>query len=144
VGDVTPCPVLSAPPSFVVVDSVSPIVYEKIIEFKLFGNGVYYTNSLILLLTNMLCSNRHRQKGFNSIFLSYKMWAAGWGGDSDGRVHNRRLQQLAQGSPPSLPPALRAGSNDFFSDDGFVLALFGIRRHVVQVNTTERDALLSL
>ena len=37
------------------------ILYEKGIEFKLSGNEFYYTNSLILLVENMLCSRLHSQ-----------------------------------------------------------------------------------
>ena len=36
---------------------------------NLSGNEVYSTNSLILLVKNMLCSRLHGQKGFNSISL---------------------------------------------------------------------------
>ena len=41
-----------------------PIIYEKVIKLKLSGNEVYYTKSLILLVTNMLCSKLHCQKVF--------------------------------------------------------------------------------
>ena len=47
-------------------------LYEKGIKLKRSGNDVYYTNSLILLVKNMLCSKLHRQNGFNSIPCSYK------------------------------------------------------------------------
>ena len=41
------------------------ILYEKRIELKLSGNEVSYTDSLTLLVTNMLCSKLHCQKGFD-------------------------------------------------------------------------------
>ena len=44
------------------------------------GNEVCYTNSLILLVKNMLCSKLHRQKGFNGIPFSYKIQGLGVGG----------------------------------------------------------------
>ena len=37
---------------------------------SLSSNEVYYRNSLILLVTNMLCSRHHCQNGFNLIVLS--------------------------------------------------------------------------
>jgi hypothetical protein len=37
------------------------------------GNEVCSTNSLILLVKNMLYSNLHCQKGFNLILFSYKI-----------------------------------------------------------------------
>ena len=33
------------------------------------GNAVYYTNSFILLVKNMLCGQLHYQKGFNFLFI---------------------------------------------------------------------------
>jgi len=38
------------------------------------GNEVYYTNSLILLVKNMLFSKLHCQKGFNLNPFSYKIF----------------------------------------------------------------------
>ena len=40
------------------------------------GDEVDYTNSLILLVKNMLCSKLHDQKGLNSISFSYQFEAA--------------------------------------------------------------------
>ena len=40
------------------------------------GDKVYYTNSLTLLVKNMLCSKLHDQKSLNSISFSYKFEAA--------------------------------------------------------------------
>ena len=37
------------------------------------GNEVYFTNSLILLAKNMLCSKLHRQQSFNLILFSRKI-----------------------------------------------------------------------
>ena len=37
------------------------------------GDEVYYTNSLISLVKNMLCSRLHCQKGFNLIPFLYKI-----------------------------------------------------------------------
>ena len=43
-----------------------------------FGNEVYYTNSLILLSKNMLCSKLHRQKDLNSVLFSYEIGCTFW------------------------------------------------------------------
>ena len=40
---------------------------------NLSGNEVYHTNSLILLVQNMLCSKLHCQKGCNLIRFSYEI-----------------------------------------------------------------------
>ena len=37
------------------------------------GNEVYYTNSLVLLVKNMLCSKLHYQKYFELIVFLYKI-----------------------------------------------------------------------
>ena len=44
---------------------------KREIYLNLSGNEVYYRNSLILPVKNMLCSELHRQKGFNLILFSY-------------------------------------------------------------------------
>ena len=38
------------------------LLYEKAFRFKLSGNEVDHTNSLILLVKNVLCSKLHHQK----------------------------------------------------------------------------------
>ena len=48
-------------------------LYETKIKFNLFGNEVYYTNSLTLLVKNMLCSKVRCQKAFNLILISYEI-----------------------------------------------------------------------
>ena len=40
---------------------------------NLSGIEVYYANSLMLLVKNMLCNKRHCQKGFSAILFSYKI-----------------------------------------------------------------------
>ena len=45
---------------------------ERVLYQNLSGNEVYYINSLILLVKNVLCSNLRYQKGFNLIAFSYK------------------------------------------------------------------------
>ena len=42
-------------------------------NLELFGNAVDYTNSLMLLIKNMLCSKLHYQKGFDVILFSHKI-----------------------------------------------------------------------
>jgi len=49
------------------------ILYEKKIQSKLSGNKFFYTNSLISLAKNMLCSKFHCQKAFYLIPFSYKI-----------------------------------------------------------------------
>ena len=56
---------------------------KRDLNSNLSGNQVYYTNSLLLLVKNMLCSKLYRQKGFNLNPFSYKMLSAG-GGDAGG------------------------------------------------------------
>ena len=46
------------------------MLYKKRIESSLSSDEVDYTRSSILLVKNMLCTNLHRQKGFNSILFS--------------------------------------------------------------------------
>jgi len=46
---------------------------KRELNLNLSGNEVYYTNSLILLVKNMLCSKLHYQKGFNLNPFSYKI-----------------------------------------------------------------------
>ena len=43
---------------------------KRILDQKRSGNEVYFTNSSILLVKNMLCSNLHCRKGFDLIILS--------------------------------------------------------------------------
>ena len=50
---------------------MSRIVYEKIITLNLSGNEVYYTDSLMLSVKNIVCSKLHCQKGINPILCSY-------------------------------------------------------------------------
>jgi len=45
---------------------------EKAFKLKLSGNEVYYTNALLLLIKNMLCSKLHCQKGFELKLFLYK------------------------------------------------------------------------
>ena len=40
-------------------------IMKRELDSNLYGNEVCYTNSLILLVKNLLCSRLHRQKGFN-------------------------------------------------------------------------------
>ena len=50
------------------------VVYlKRELNSILSSDGVYYTNPLILLIKNMLCSKNHCQKGFNPIPFSYKV-----------------------------------------------------------------------
>ena len=49
------------------------ILYEKEITLNLFSNEVYNTNSPILLVQNMLCSELHCQKSLNLISFSYEV-----------------------------------------------------------------------
>ena len=46
---------------------------KRDLNLNLYGNEIYYTNYLILLVKNMLCSKILCQKGFNSILFSYKI-----------------------------------------------------------------------
>ena len=41
---------------------VLQMLYEKLFNFKISGNEVYYTNLLSLLIKMMLCSKLHCQK----------------------------------------------------------------------------------
>ena len=50
------------------------ISHERGIKWKSFSNEVHHTNSSILLLKNMLCSNLDCQKGFDAISFSYEIW----------------------------------------------------------------------
>ena len=52
---------------------VAGILYGKTIELNLSGNEVDYSNYLILLVKNMLCSKHHCQKGVDFIVFSYKI-----------------------------------------------------------------------
>jgi len=54
-------------------------LYEKGFKLQLFGNEVYYTNSLLLLVQNMLCSKLHYQKDFNLKAFSCKISIVGFG-----------------------------------------------------------------
>ena len=45
---------------------------RSVCNSHLSGNEVYYTNHLILLVKNMLCSEHHCQKGFNLILFSFR------------------------------------------------------------------------
>jgi hypothetical protein len=45
---------------------------KRKLDVKLSGNEIYYPDSLILLVKNMLCSKLRCQKGFNSIPFSCK------------------------------------------------------------------------
>ena len=56
----------------------SRISHEKGIKSKLSGDEVYYTNSFMLLVTNMLCSNFHCRRCLSLIHFSYQI--AGGGG----------------------------------------------------------------
>ena len=47
--------------------AIRAILYKKRIELKRFGNEVYYTNSAILLVKNMLCGEINWPKVFNFI-----------------------------------------------------------------------------
>ena len=49
------------------------ILYEERIRLVFCGNDVYCTNSLILLVKNMMCSKLHCQKGSSLIPFSYKI-----------------------------------------------------------------------
>jgi hypothetical protein len=49
-----------------------PNLCENRIELNLSGGEVCYTNSLILLVKNILCSNLHCQKDFGLLLFSYK------------------------------------------------------------------------
>ena len=44
------------------------VLHEKGIELKPSGNEGYYTNSLILLVKNMLCGKLHCQKGCDYLY----------------------------------------------------------------------------
>ena len=46
---------------------------KRDLNLNLSANEVYYTNSLILLVKNMLCSKLHCQKGFDLNPFSYKI-----------------------------------------------------------------------
>ena len=46
---------------------------KRELDHNLFGNEVYRTNSLILLVKNMLCNKLHCQKGSNVNLLSCKI-----------------------------------------------------------------------
>ena len=54
-------------------DHANEFYLERESNQKLSGNEVYYTNSLILLVENVLCSKLHCQKGLNLILFSYKI-----------------------------------------------------------------------
>ena len=64
------------------------------------SNEVDYTHYLILLVKNMLCSKLHRQKGFNPIRFSHKIWD-GMGTHMRMDVMPRR--SLVVHSAPSTP-----------------------------------------
>jgi len=49
------------------------VLHEKIIKLNFRGNEVYHTNSLVLLVKDILCSKLHCQKGFYLILFSYKV-----------------------------------------------------------------------
>ena len=46
---------------------------ERELNRNLSDNEVYYTNSSILLVKNMLCSKLHCQKGFYLILFAYEI-----------------------------------------------------------------------
>ena len=46
--------------------------YEKPIKINLSGNEICYTNSLVLLVKNMLCNKLQCHESLDSIFFSYK------------------------------------------------------------------------
>ena len=48
-------------------------ILGKELQFKTLLQGIYCTNSLILLVKKMLCSELYCQKGFNLIPFSYKI-----------------------------------------------------------------------
>jgi hypothetical protein len=48
-------------------------LYQKELNRNPSGNEIHYTNSLMLLVNNMLCSKLHCQRGFNSILISLKI-----------------------------------------------------------------------
>jgi len=83
-----PCPDLSAPPSFVAVDVVLPI--------RGTGRGGDSEGRL------RPQTAKYRQSSAEYCVVVSPIGEAGRGGDSDGRFHHRRLQQLAQGSPPNV------------------------------------------
>ena len=56
--------------------SFPQILYEKKIRLYISGDEIYFTNSLILLVKNMLYSKLHCQRGFNLILFSCKIWGA--------------------------------------------------------------------
>jgi hypothetical protein len=46
-------------------EDMRKVLFEKGIKFKLSGNEVYFTKSLVLLVKSILCSKLHCQKGIN-------------------------------------------------------------------------------
>ena len=62
---------------------------------NLSGNEVYYTNSSILLVKNMLCSKLHCQKGFDLILFLYKIAQTdrAWFGDEQAGVRQSCVRQ---------------------------------------------------
>jgi len=56
--------------NIVFLESILTILYEEGIKLRISGNDLYYTNSLILLVKNMLCDKLHRKEvSFNSLFI---------------------------------------------------------------------------
>ena len=47
---------------------------KRELNWNLSGNEVCYTNSLILLVKNMLCSKLHRHTDFYLIIFSFRIW----------------------------------------------------------------------
>ena len=63
--------------------------------FQLFGSEVYHTNSLILLVKNMLCSKLHCQKGYNLNTFSNKIEGFGqWNPFGAGRSAACRARRI--------------------------------------------------
>jgi len=57
---------------------------------NLSGNEVHYTNNVILLEKNMLCSKRYYQQGFNIIAFSHAKGGTSAGSSS----HSRRVDSI--------------------------------------------------
>jgi hypothetical protein len=73
-------------------------------KFELSGNEVYYTNSLILLVKDMLCSQPRCQKVLNSIPLSYKIqvWSSSMkrGLNNVKKENNTGVRRSRETAPP--------------------------------------------
>ena len=59
---------------------------------EVFTTRSYYTNFLILLVKNMLCSNVHDQKSFTLIIFSYKILDSQLGGLGDAEAWLERTE----------------------------------------------------